>query len=64
MKASEIVKHLQRYLPVFTDAFSVDLTGTATVSGTTITVSAAAHGLQVGDMVVVRAGLTRNLLSA
>ena len=60
---NEIVEHLQTYVPVFSDKFSTSISGaTATADGTTVTVSAVAHGFNVGESRVVTAGEYENQL--
>jgi hypothetical protein len=60
---SNIVAHLQAYIPAFTDIFSDTVTGTATANGNTVTVStSAAHGLTVGRKIAVAAGGYRNTI--
>jgi len=58
---TEIRSHLRTFLPAFTDLFSNKITGaTATTSGTTVTVTATAHGLSVGNKIVVGGGTFEN----
>lgn len=56
IEPDDITLHLQRYLPVFTDMFSDTITATATVSGTTVTVTSVAHGLVVTNKITVGGG--------
>ena len=57
IKPSDIVEHLQRYLPHFTDIFSVPLNvNTISVLGNVFTVDATAHGLLVNDKIIVSGG--------
>lgn len=61
----EIVFHLQKYLPTYSDKFTTELTTpTATAAGTTVTVNAVDHDLLVGDPFVVSSGSFENLLAA
>lgn len=62
---NEIVFHLQKYLPTYSDKFTTELTApTATAAGTTVTVNSVGHGLQVGDPFVAFSGSFENLLTA
>lgn len=57
----DIVTHLRTYVPAFTDKFTNAITPTSvTVSGTTVTVNATAHGLTVGNRVLTLGGTFRN----
>jgi len=62
---SQIVRHLQTYLPLFTSAFTETLTITGAVMGAsnTMTVTATGHGLSPGDSIVLTNGTTRNPLT-
>ena len=62
---TEITKHLQTYLPLFTDKFTSLLTvASASVGAANIvTVNSVDHDLSVGDSVVVTAGTIRNVLT-
>jgi hypothetical protein len=61
---NDIKKHLRRYLPTLTDLFTVTLSATADAAGNTVTVTAANHGLNVGDKVNLSAGSVSNLLAS
>jgi hypothetical protein len=54
LKPSDIVAHLGRYLPRVTDLFSEKIGGSATVSGSTLTVTTdAPHNLAAGHVVTL-----------
>lgn len=59
---NEIVSHLQKYLPTYSDKFATQLTGTASANGTTVTVNVVNHGLSVNDPFVVSSGVFENEL--
>lgn len=59
----DIVTHLQTYLPVFSNLFGDKLTATASVSGSTVTVSSTAHGLTVGQSIIVSGGKFSNSIA-
>lgn len=59
---NDVVFHLQRFLPHVSTRFSTQINGTATALGTTVTVDAIAHGLDVGNAIVVSDGVFSNLL--
>lgn len=61
---NDIVTHLQTYLPVFTDLFGDKLTASATVSSSTVTVTSAAHGLTVGQSIIVSGGQFSNSIAS
>ena len=60
---NDVVFHLQRFLPSVSTRFSTVINGTATALGTTVTVSAVAHGLSVGNVIIVSGGAFSNLLA-
>jgi len=63
---SEITKHMQTYLPIFTDKFTEYLTvASASIDASNIlTVNSVAHDKSIGDSIVATAGTTQNVLSA
>ena len=63
---SQLTRHIKTYLPIFTDKFTQSLTvDSASVSILNVlTVSSVAHGLSVGDEIVLTGGFVRNPLSA
>ncbi len=65
IKPSDIVEHLQRYLPHFTDIFSVPLNvNTVNVSGNVFTVNAPTHGLSVNRKIIVSGGSFENKITS
>lgn len=64
IKPTDIVTHLQEFLPAFTDLFSSKITATATVSGNTVTVTSVAHGFLVGERLVIGGGNFTNDLAS
>ncbi len=62
---NQVVTHLQKFLPSVTDKFDNAISGaTAVAAGSTVTVSAVAHGFVVGNPIVVSAGAFSNLLTS
>jgi len=62
---TDIVTHLQAYVPAFTDLFSETVTGTATANGITVTVTtSSAHGLSVGRKIAIAATGYRNSIAS
>ena len=66
MKPSDIVEHLQRYLPHFTDIFSVALdVNTVSVLGNVFTVNTLTpHGLSVGRKIIASGGRFENQITS
>lgn len=65
IKPSDIVEHLQRYLPHFTDIFSVQLdVNTISVLGNVFTVNAPTHGLIVGAKIIASGGRFENKITS
>jgi len=64
VEPSNIVAHLQAYMPAFTDAFSDVINATATASGNVVTVAATAHGRVVGNKIIVAASGYRNSIAS
>lgn len=61
---NDIVTHLQTYLPVFSDLFGDKLTATASVSGSTVTVTSTAHGVIAGQSIIVSGGQFSNSIAS
>ena len=61
---TDVVNHLRQYLPAVTNRFSDEITATATVSGSVMTVNATAHGLQTTDSVFVTTQGFNNAITA
>lgn len=63
---TQIVQHLQKYLPRLTDRFTEVLSVSSAVMGASniLTVTSAGHGKSPGDNIVITAGTTRNTLTA
>lgn len=66
LKPSEIVTHLKKHLPRFTDLFteSLNVTAAAISSGNILTLTSVGHGKSPGQYVVISAGTVRNLITA
>lgn len=63
---TQLLEHTQTYLPAFTDLFSEVITGaTATISGSTVTVSTpSAHSFVPGDKLTLVSGTFLNTITA
>jgi len=59
----DIVFHLQTFIPRFTNDFSEQIQGSASVLGNVVTVQASNHALQDGNNIIVRGSNFQNQLS-
>ena len=64
LKPSEIVTHLKKHLPRFTDLFteSLNVTAAAISSGNILTLTSVGHGKSPGQYVVISDGTVRNTI--